>query len=88
MTDTPQHIYQIQYDIIASKPMSERIELGMQTIDSVRIMIKNSILTANPKIDKATLEMLIFKRYYASDFDPELLNTIAQGIYNFHLKVD
>jgi hypothetical protein len=84
MTDTPQYIYQIQYDIIAAKPMSERVALGMQTIDSVRIMIKNSIVLANPNIDNATLEMLIFKRYYASDFSPELLNHIAQGIYDFH----
>jgi hypothetical protein len=88
MTDTQLHIYKIQYDIIASKSMSERVSLGIETIDSVRAMIKRSILSLNPSIDNATLEMQIFLRYYANDFAPELLSKIAQSIYKYHNELD
>jgi hypothetical protein len=84
MIDTQPYIYKIQYDIIASKPMAERTALGFETIDSIRQMVKNSILSIQPEIDDASLEMQIFLRYYANDFKPDVLNKIAQSIYDYH----
>ncbi|MEY4903455.1 MAG: hypothetical protein RLZZ292_1270 [Bacteroidota bacterium] len=86
MTDTPSHIYQIQYNIIAAKPIAERVRLGIDTIDSMRKMIKNSLLQQNPTLDNASIEMLLFKHYYSGDFPEVLLNKIAQSIYDYHAK--
>jgi hypothetical protein len=62
MTDTPDHIYQMQYEIIASKPMSERIQLGFDTIDTTRNWIENSIRQTSPEINPSELAIAVFLR--------------------------
>jgi len=62
MTDTPAHIYQMQYEIIASKPMSERIQLGFDTIDTTRNWIENSIRQTSPEINPSELAIAVFLR--------------------------
>jgi hypothetical protein len=84
MTDTPAHIYQMQYEIIASKPMSERIQLGFDTIDTTRNWIENSIRQTSPEINPSELAIAVFLRYYQQDFTETQLAQIIQSIRAYH----
>ncbi len=79
MTDTPEHIYQKQYEIIASKPLSERIQLGLDTIDTTRRWIENSIRQASPNISPTDLAIAVFMRYYQYDFSAAQIDKIIQS---------
>jgi len=52
MTDIPEHIYKLQYKIIAAKPMAESVRLGLKTIDTARVWIENIIRHDTPNISK------------------------------------
>jgi len=84
MTDTPAHIYQKQYEIIASKPMSERIQLGFDTIDTTRQWIENSIRQTSPGINQTDLAIAVFMRYYQYDFSETQLERIIQSIRAYY----
>lgn len=84
MTDTPAHIYQKQYEIIASKPMSERVQLGFDTIDTTRHWIENSIRQTSPDISQSDLAIAVFLRYYQQDFSENQLAQIIQSIRAYH----
>jgi hypothetical protein len=84
MNDTSPHIYKKQYEIIAAKPLKERILMGLSMIDDARTIVENSIKLKNPTISKADLAVEVFKRFYKNDFSPELLNKIALEIYQYH----
>jgi hypothetical protein len=84
MTDTPEHIYQKQYEIIAAKPMSERIQLGFDTIDHTRQWIENSIKQSLPDISPSDLAVAVFLRYYQYDFSETQLGQIIQSIRAYH----
>ena len=84
MTDTPAHIYQKQYEIIASKPIAERVQLGLDTIDTTRKWIENSIRQASPDISKADLAVAVFLRYYQCDFTEAQLERIILSIRAYH----
>ena len=84
MTDTPLHIYQKQYDIIAAKPMTERVRLGFETIDTTRQWIENSIKQNTPDISQIDLAIAVFLRYYRIEFSDIQLENIIQSIRAYH----
>ena len=84
MTDTPDYIYKIQYNIIAAKSMNERVQLGLDTIDDTRKWIVNSIKMQNPTINAADLAVEIFLRYYKNDFTTEQLEKITSSMLAYH----
>ncbi len=86
MTDTPAHIYQKQYEIIASKPMTERIQLGLDSIDSARQWIENSIRQSSPNINKTDFAIALFMRYYQNDFSETQTRQIIQSIRAYYEK--
>lgn len=85
MTDTPEHIYQKQYEIIASKPLVERVRLGFETIDTTRKWIENSIKQTTPDITPMELAIAVFLRYYQYDFPEARLQEIIQSIRAYYL---
>jgi hypothetical protein len=84
MIDTPEYIYQKQYEIIAAKPLSERIRLGFETIDSTRKWIEHSIKHDSPGISPTDLAIAVFLRYYQYDFSETQLKEIIQSIRAYH----
>ena len=86
MTDTPLHIYQKQYDIIASKPMAERVRLAFETIDTARQWVENSIKLTRPDINPVDLAIAVFLRYYGNDFSEIELGKIVQSMREYHEK--
>jgi hypothetical protein len=77
MTDTPDFIYQKQFEIIFSKPIKERFLMGFDMIESVRSMVENSIRRENPTMSALDVRIAVFKRYYVNDFSPTQLEKIA-----------
>jgi len=86
MTDTPAHIYQKQYEIIASKPMAERVRLAFETIDNTRQWVENSIKQSKPDISPVDLAVAVFLRYYGNDFSEIELGKIVQSMREYHQK--
>ncbi len=84
MTDTPPHIRQIQVDIILSKTPTERAMMGLDMIDSVYEIVKNSILELHPGISRGELIGKIFRRYYSDTFTEAQLTAIENQIIAFH----
>ena len=84
MTDTPQHIYKKQYDIIASKPMDERVRLSFETIDTTRQWVENSIKQNRPNISRIDLAIAVFLRYYSIDFTEIQRNNIIKSMREYH----
>jgi hypothetical protein len=84
MNDTPAHIYQKQYEIIASKTMSERVQLGFEAIDTTRNWIENSIRQISPGINQSDLAIAVFLRYYQYDFSEPQLGQIIESIRAYH----
>jgi hypothetical protein len=84
MTDTPSHIQQKQYEIIAAKPLTERVLLGLQSIDATRRWIENSIIQATPNINQTDLAIAVFIKYYQYDFSETEANKIIESIKKYY----
>ena len=84
MTDTPHHIYKKQYDIIASKPMDERVRLSFETIDTTRQWVENSIKQNTPNISRIDLAIAVFLRYYSIDFTEIQRDNIIGSMRKYH----
>ncbi len=84
MTDTPDFIYQKQFDIIFSKTPKERFLMGFDMIESVKRIVENSIRREKPTISDLDLRVAVFKRYYQNDFSTVQLETIAAALFAYH----
>ena len=80
MTDTPDHIYQMQHDIMMRMTPHERFMQGIEMIDYGRMLVENSIKAKNPAISERELVVEVFKRYYQDEFSPEKLEVICAAI--------
>ena len=86
MTDTPDFIYQKQFDIIFSKTPKERFLMGFEMIESVKRIVENSIRRETPTISDLDLRVAVFKRYYQNDFSTVQLEKIAAALLAFHAQ--
>lgn len=86
MTDTPDFIYQKQFDIIFSKTPKERFLMGFEMIESVKRIVENSIRREKPAISDLDLRVAVFKRYYQNDFPPVQLEKIAAALFAYHAQ--
>ena len=86
MTDTPDFVYQKQFDIIFSKTPRERFLMGFEMMDSVRQIVENSIRKHNPTISEIDIRVAVFKRYYQNDFSPQELEKIAKAFTAYFEK--
>ena len=84
MTDTPDFIYQKQFDIIFSKTPKERFLMGFEMIESVKRIVENSIRIEIPTISDLDLRVAVFKRYYQNDFSTVQLEKIAAALFAYH----
>ena len=78
MNDTPKHILQKQYELIAAKPLKERLIGLFEMTELSRKIIQNQIKSKNPDISEIDLKVELFKTFYRFDYDKETLNKIAE----------
>lgn len=88
MDDTPDYIKKKQFDIIMSKPFSERLHMAFDMIDFSRTLIKSGIKRENPDISPVELHIELFRAFYKNDFDEQTLNKIISQMRDFLLKKD
>lgn len=86
MTDTPDFVYQKQFDIIFSKTPRERFLMGFEMMDSVHQIVENSIRKHNPTISEIDIRVAVFKRYYQNDFSSQELEKIAKAFTAYFEK--
>lgn len=80
MLDTTEEFRKKQIEIIMAKTPQERGQMAMEMIESMRVMVKNSIIDRYPHYTEKEVTAELFKRYYQNDFPPEKVEEIMEGI--------
>ena len=83
MNDTPKHILKKQFEIINAKPSKERIGGLFEMTELSRKIIQNQIKTKNPEISEIDLKVELFKTFYRFDYEPNILNQIADEMRQY-----
>jgi hypothetical protein len=86
MNDTTEEAARVQREIIMSKTPEERILMGAEMIDSVRLIVEASIRNKQPDISEIDLKIAVFRRYYTPDFSPEQLDLIEAHLRQWHAR--
>jgi hypothetical protein len=85
MFDTNKKFQKKQIEIILSKKPSERAMMGVDMIDSVLQIVKNSIIGKHPNYNEREIVAEIFKRYYKNDFPKDKIEEIMNRIKSISL---
>ena len=73
MDDTPEHIKQMQFDIISKKTNEEKLKMTMEMIDTSLEMAYNLIKKQNPQFSHRQIIAERFEMLYKTDFEKEEL---------------
>lgn len=84
MLDTTLEAQQKQLEIILSKSDAERAMMGVDMIDTVYQVVKQSIQNQHPEYSERELIAALFVRYYKNEFDKTLLVEIAEEIKGYN----
>jgi hypothetical protein len=88
MNDTSTEVQNIQRKIFEKKTLTERFQIGAETIDFGRLLVVNSIKKNNPEISEIELKIAILKRYYGTTFTETELNTIIQSMIIYYNRLN
>lgn len=80
MNDTPAHIHKKQLEIILSKPMNERLLMGLQMMEDGRQFMLNRIKRQNPDISEVEMKIEFIRQYYKDDLTEHYLENVAKWI--------
>ena len=84
MTDTPDHIHRKQLEILLSKSIEERFLMGLEMMEEVRQIVRNSIRLQNPGISEKSITMEFIRRYYKNDLSTEYLEDVMRWMEQKH----
>jgi hypothetical protein len=87
MKDTPEEILQKQREILFQKTNSERFLIGTDLIDFGIALLTGSIRRDHPELSETEVKIETFKRCYADQFEPEVLNDILRSIAGYGNRV-
>lgn len=83
MRDTPDHIVQMQRDILHSKMPAERFEIGLDLIYLSRLMVESSINKEKPGISESDMKIEVFKRCYRGFFSEDEFENVLKSMADF-----
>lgn len=86
MDDTSPDILKKQFEIVMAMPLKNRLNGLFEMTDLSRKIIQNRITASNPNISEVDLKVELFKIFYQSDFDSQLLNQIATDMRQYWEK--
>ncbi len=66
-----------------AKPLKERLDGLFEMTDLSRKIIQHRIISKNPEISGADLNVELFKIFYQFDFEKTTLDQIADGIKQY-----
>jgi hypothetical protein len=80
MNDTPDHIRKKQREIWFSKPLEERMRLGLELIQEVNQQIEDRIRTQNPTFSEGQIRAEFVRQMYKDELSEEYLKDVTQWI--------
>lgn len=80
MNDTPDHIRKKQREIWFSKPLEERMRLGLELIQEVNQQIEDRIRTQNPTFSEGQIRAEFVRQMYKDELSAEYLEDVTQWI--------
>jgi hypothetical protein len=86
MNDTPEDIRKMQFQVINSKPLKERIRMMTDMTDFSRKLIENQIRRKNPSITDNDMKLEVFKIFYKNDFDAPMMTKIIESYREYQIK--
>ncbi len=86
MNDTPEEIRKMQFQVINSKPLKERVKMMTDMTDFSRKLIENQIRRKNPGITDNELQLEVFKTFYKNDFDAPMMTKIIENYREYQIK--
>jgi hypothetical protein len=86
MNDTPEDIRKMQFQVINSKPLKERIRMMTDMTDFSRKLIENQIRRKNPGITDNDVQLEVFKIFYKNDFDAPIMMKIIESFREYQIK--
>jgi hypothetical protein len=81
--DMPDHILQMQVDIVLAKPPHERLKIAGEMMQMVWHQAEGRVKRRWPDLTLPELKVKIFEEIYRDDFTPEQLQDITQKMYEF-----
>lgn len=76
MKDTSDHISKKQLEIWLAKPIAERFQLAMSTIDEINKQTETRIREQNPSISEGELRVEFIRQNYKDDLPPQYLQEV------------
>jgi len=86
MNDTPEKIRKIQFQVINSKPLKERIKMMTDMTEFSRKLIENQLRRKNPGITDNQIQIEVFKTFYKKDFDAPMMTKIIEKYREYQKK--
>jgi hypothetical protein len=80
MNDTPDHIRKKQREIWFSKPLEERMRLGLELIQEVNQQIEDRIRAQNPTFSEGEIRAEFVRQMYKDELSEEYLEGVTQWI--------
>ena len=80
MNDTPDHIRKKQREIWFSKPLEERMRLGLELIQEVNQQIEDRIRTQNPTFSEGEIRAEFVRQMYKDELSAQYLEDVTQWI--------
>ena len=80
MNDTPDHIQKKQLTLWLAKPVSERFQIALDTIDEVNLQIETRIKQQTPNISDHEMRIEFILQNYRNDLSPSYLQEVFSWI--------
>jgi len=80
MKDTTEHISKKQLEIWLAKPIAERFQLAMSTIDEINMQTEARIRQQNPSISESELRIEFIRQNYKDVITPQYLQDVISWI--------
>ena len=85
MTDTPEHIHQLQVAIYNRMSAGERITVCLRMATEGRRSVEKRMQRQHPDWSAGEIAVATFRLLYRDDFTPEKLADICESIRAYHL---
>lgn len=82
MTDTPEYIFNKQFEIFFSKPLKERLLMNFEMTEFVREATRRRIKRNHPEYSELDIKIEMFKQFYSDYFSVQQLNSIVNHFIN------
>jgi hypothetical protein len=81
--DTPPEVERRFQEMLLQRSGEDRMKMGCSAHQFAKMVVRASVLAANPSATSATVRQAVFLRFYGRDFDPaaqaKILRALEKG---------